>query len=156
MENRAACMSPAGPSAEVSKNIRARAGFTLIELLVSIVILAIGCMVVIKMQTSGMNAGERASDLAVASFLAESQAEWIQTKDVNELQFMSDISEDLAWDGSECPAGSTADRCFARTTKAICFTPTSRSCEVSVQVAWTATDGEHLLVYDTVVSAIGF
>lgn len=130
------------------------AGFTLTEVLVSVLVLTAGCMVVISMQATGMNSGDRAGTLAVATFLAESQAEWLQTIELNEVQFVSDSPESLAWDGSTCLPGD--GRCFTRTVKTVCFTPTTRSCEVSIKVEWQAADGKHNLVYDTVVSDFGF
>lgn len=131
----------------------AASGFTLTEVLVSMLVLTAGCMAVISMQASGMNAGDRAGSLAVASFLAESQAEWLQTMDLNKVQFSSSGPEALAWDGSPCETG---ERCFNRTVKTVCYTPTKRSCEVSITVEWKAASGNHKLVYDTVVSDFGF
>lgn len=134
----------------------ARAGFTLTEVLVAMLVLAVGCMAVINMQTSGMNAGDRATNMAVATFLAESQAEWLKTIEVDKVQFESQEPERLAWDGSLCPDTATDFQCFTRTTTTACFTPTTRSCEVSVKVEWLAADGKGALYYETVVSAFGF
>lgn len=131
----------------------AATGFTLTEVLVSMLVLTAGCMAVINMQATGMNAGNQAGSLAVASFLAESQAEWLQTMEIGRVESASSGPDNLAWDGSPCEAG---DKCFTRTVKTVCFTPTTRSCEASVIIEWNAADGNHKLVYDTVISAFGF
>lgn len=136
--------------------LKTSGGFTLTELLVSMLVLAVGCMAVISMQASGMNAGDRAGNLSVATFLAESQAEWIQTMALDKIQFLSKAPEKLTWDGSACPSSASDNQCFTRTTNTACFTPTTRSCEVSITVAWQGADGKHSLVYDTVVSDFGF
>lgn len=151
-------VSPAAP-ARVRRQRPGRstlAGFTLTEVLVAMLVLAVGCMAVINMQTAGMNAGARAANMAVATFLAESQAEWLKTIDVNRVQFVSQAPEKLDWDGSPCPDSATEFQCFTRTTKTACFTPTSRSCEISVNVEWQAADGKKTIYYETVVSAYGF
>lgn len=136
--------------------LAAPAGFTLTEVLVAMLVLAVGSMAVIHMQTASMNAGDRAGNMAVATFLAESKAEWLKTIDVNRVQFESQKPERLDWDGSVCPDTATDYQCFTRTTKTACFTPTSRSCEISVKVEWLAADGKGALYYETVVSAFGF
>lgn len=140
--------------------LKTKSGFTLTEVLVSMLVLAVGCMAVISMQASGMNAGDRAASMSVASFLAEAQIERLQTKPIEEVKSVppdeKGLIEKLTKDGSPCPANAQADSCFTRTTKTVCFTPTTRSCEVSVQVDWQAADGQHSVVYDTVVSAAGF
>lgn len=143
------------------ERLKIKPGFTLTEVLVSMLVLAVGCMAVISMQATGMNAGDRAASMSIASFLAEAQIEWIQTMDLEEVRAVptdddDGLIEELAKDGSPCPDTAQADSCFTRTTKTVCFTPTKRSCEVSVKVDWQAADGKHSVVYDTIVSGIGF
>lgn len=136
--------------------LKTKSGFTLTEVLVSMLLLAVGCMAVISMQATGMNAGDRAAAMSVASFLAETRLEWIKTMSVGDVNQISEAEEQLSKDGSVCPATAQANACFTRTTNTVCFTPTTRSCEVSVRVQWQAADGRHSVVYDTVVSDFGF
>jgi type II secretory pathway pseudopilin PulG len=143
-------------SLKVRRKGRAVAGFTLTELLVSILVLTVGCMTVISMQISGMSAGARANNLAVATFLAEAQAEWLQTMEVNKVSSVSKEPEKLARDASPCDENAAPGLCFTRTTKTACYTPTTRSCEVAIVVEWQGTDGPQRLIYDTVVSDFGF
>lgn len=131
------------------------AGFTLTEVLVSMMVMVVGCMAVIGMQATGMNVGDRAAKISVATFLAESQIEWLQTMRVDSVRFVSKQPEKLTRDGSVC-SGDPGEFCYTRTTLTNCFTPTTRSCEVAVTVEWQAADGPQTLSYDTVVSDIGF
>lgn len=147
---------PASSGARRNGRVRGAAGFTLTELLVSILVLTVGCMAVISMQASGMSAGDRANSLAVATLLAEAQAEWIQTQAINRVSGIKKTAEKLSWDGSPCDEATGGTLCFTRTTNTACFTPTTRSCEVAIVVEWQATDGAHSLIYDTVVSDFGF
>jgi len=130
-------------------------GFTLTEVLVSMLVLVVGCMAVISMQATGMNAGDRAARMSVATFLAESQIEWLQTMRVDRVRYVSKQPEKLTRDGSVC-SGAPGEFCYTRTTLTTCFTPTTRSCEVAVTVEWQAADGSKTLSYDTVVSDVGF
>lgn len=140
-----------------AERLKTKSGFTLTEVLVSMLVLAVGCMAVISMQATGMNAGDRAASMSVASFLAEAQIEWIQTMPLEEIKAIPENTKDeLTKDGSPCPDTAQADSCFTRITNTVCFSPTKRSCEVSVKVDWQAADGKHSVVYDTIISSIGF
>lgn len=135
------------------------AGFTLTEVLVAMAVLVIGCLAIINVQATGMNAGDHAARMSVATFLAESQIEWLQTMTVDKVNVVPNTPEKLNRDGSACPNSSNpslVESCYTRTTLTTCFTPTTRSCEVAITVEWQAPNGLKSLSYDTVVSDLGF
>ena len=131
------------------------AGVTLIEVLAAVAIFGIGCMAVMSMQIMSMNSGQRATNLTIASFLAESQMEWLRSLAFNAVQAVSQNPERLARDGEACPASAPDNTCFTRTTTINLGTPTSRSYQIWVEVKWKGLDGERKVIYDTVISAPG-
>ncbi|MDR1921429.1 MAG: prepilin-type N-terminal cleavage/methylation domain-containing protein [Candidatus Adiutrix sp.] len=134
------------------------AGFTLVEILAAIVIIVLGCLGALSLQASAITGGAQANDLAVTSFLAESQSEWLRNKDFNSLEFIDDAPVKLTGAGEVCVEGVTpeAECRYTMTTTVIPQYPTSRSAEVSIKLQWQGQGGTHELVYDTVISDHGF
>jgi Tfp pilus assembly protein PilV len=128
---------------------------TLLEVLAAAAIFAIGCMAVMAMQVMSMNSGQRAAKLTTASFLAESQLEWVQSLDFNEVEFISQAPERLTRDGEICPAELPASSCYTRTVTVTLGATTRRSYNVSVQIDWQGLDGPQQIIYDTIVSDFG-
>ena len=145
-----------------------RPGFTLLEILVSVVVLAIGCLAVISMQTSTMEGGARAYNLTVASFLAESEIERLQTLSRGVARAVSPdpahpATAYLTRDGSACDI-STAS-CYKRTTTIINGAPTSQNLWVSIRIDSlerkpgkqpAERSPEQSLVYDTLIFFLDF
>ena len=128
---------------------------TLIEVLAAVAIFGVGCMAVMAMQIMSMNSGQRATGITIASFLAESQLEWVQSLSFNEVGLVSKNPERLTRDGETCPADMAASSCYTRTTTVTLGATTRRSYNVSVQVDWQGIDGAQQLIYDTIVSDFG-
>jgi prepilin-type N-terminal cleavage/methylation domain-containing protein len=130
-------------------------GMTLIELLVAMVIFAVGCLLLMDLQTSSMSAAQRATRMTTASFLAESRLEDIQAMAFDEVTLLPQTPVYLTMDGLDCPDGEGNSACYTRVTTVTPASTTSRSCHVSVRVSWKGVDGPRNVTYDTVVSAFG-
>ncbi|UQZ88191.1 hypothetical protein C4J81_02775 [Deltaproteobacteria bacterium Smac51] len=161
------------------RNIKGAAGFTLIEVLVAVVVIALGCLAVLAFHASAVRSGSQADSLTAASFLAESQAELLRSLEFDSIEisaqqmendpvcfsgsndpcssgkFNACYNECLTREGVEC-TGDNRDGCFKRTTALISGTPTSRSHTVTVTVQWRGPAKDHSMVYDSIISALGF
>lgn len=127
-------------------------GMTLIELLVSVAMLALGIASIVGLNMATMQAGAGATNLSRATLLIESQSEWLRTMEYNAVASVSQAPERLTTNGLTCEEEPEAPCLFTRTTTIHAGAPTSTSYTVSIKVEWL--DKE--LIYDTVVSSIGF
>lgn len=128
------------------------AGMTLVEILVAMVVLALGIAGLLALQTQTLNAGALAAGRNVATFLAESQSEWLRTMDINKVGSVSQAPELLTTSGQLCADAPSLPCYFTRTTTITKGVPTTNSYAVSIKVEWLNKE----VVYDTVVSGIGF
>lgn len=140
-----------------------RKGFTLLEVLFAVVILGFGCMAALSLISSSISGNALASNNSMASFLAESQAEWIRSLNFNEVPFVSGTIDKLSAQGQNCEPDCIYDSppceppvCYyTRTTTVTAAYPTSLSHEVSIKLEW-ASDRNHEFVYDTVITDFSF
>lgn len=138
-------------------------GMSLIEVLVALVVLAIGCMAALNMQTTAMRGGAMSYEATVATFLAESQAEWAQTQSRNQLSFVSSDPEYYSLDGLPCswldnPAEvlNCEQNGMSLVTNVATGTPTTLSSEVVITVSWEGLSGLDSITYSTIVPDISF
>lgn len=132
-------------------------GMTLIELLVAMLMFVIGCLGLISLQTSSMTAGQRAIRQTTASFLAETQLEWFQAMEFNEVPLKAPKDPEwLTMDGLDCPGKEADPSCYVRSTTVTAGAGTSRSCHITVQVSWAGGGDKNQVIYDTIVSDFGF
>jgi len=147
-----------------------KTGFTLVEILASLVILAIGCLAALAMQSYAFGGGAQAHGLTVAAFLAESEVERLLSLRRGELLDADFVPARvrLNSDGSNCPDGSA---CYTRTVDTRNHYPTRWSVGVSICVAVPGepicddynpnsydpgqAGGRHL-IYDTFVTYLNF
>ena len=127
-------------------------GMTLVEMMVALGMLAIGLVAVLSLNVSTMQTAQSSANNTIASFLIESQSEYLRSMDYNRVAFVSQKPEQLTPSGLLCSASPNEPCLFTRTTTITAGAPTSTSSAVSIKVEW----GNKSLVYDTVVSAIGF
>ena len=130
------------------------AGFTLLEILVSLVVLAIGCLAVVSMQTSTMEGGAQAYNMTVASFLAESEIERLQSMSRGRALATSTAPANLTRDGSACDPSNNP--CFTRTTTIVDRTPTSQNLWVSIRIDFPGRSQQQSLIYDTLIFYLDF
>ena len=132
-----------------------RAGFTLIEILISLVVLAIGCLAALSMQTSTMEDGSQAYSLTVATFLAESETERLQALSRGRVLSLPSTPVSLARDGTACPADGSKGPCYIRTVKVLDQYPTTQSVMVSIEVTFPG-PGRRSQIYDMIISYTDF
>jgi Tfp pilus assembly protein PilV len=125
---------------------------TLVELMISVAILALGISAVLGLNIATMNASAGAANLSRATLLAETQSEWLRTMDYNKVAFVSQSPEKLTANGLTCAEDPDTPCIFTRTTTILTGAPTSTSSTISIKVEWQNKE----LIYDTVVSSIGF
>jgi len=121
---------------------RFRPGFTLVEVLVAVVIIAIGCMAAVRMQSSAMRGGYQADTLTAATFLAESKLESMRALGFEGLINASGDDDESEGTGltregerlRECKWGQGCN--FYRRTVVTANVPTTRSHMVTVQMWW--------------------
>lgn len=136
-----------------SKSLKAlAAGMSLVELLVAMAILAVGITGILMLQTQTIQAGAMATGRNTATFLAESQSEWLRTLEINRVEFISPDPEHLTSSGRLCADAPTEPCLYTRTTTVVKGVPTTTSYAVSIKVEWQ----NRQIVYDTVVSGVGF
>jgi type IV pilus modification protein PilV len=132
----------------------AREGFTLIELLISILIVSIGMLSTIFLQTMSIRHGNQADSMTVASLLAESEIERLKTfTEYNQVPLaVASGVEYLSREGDVCVPAT--EKCFARTTELTSQTPTKRSHTVKVTVSWSTNAGHDSVVYEAILTDI--
>lgn len=129
-----------------------KSGMTLIELMVTVVVLALGIAAITGLHVATVKAAMDSNHLTMASFIAESQHEWLRSMEFNRVAFVSDEPEQLGVNGEEC-GGTPPNPCFfTRTVTIEKGVPTSRSYSVSIKVQWLNRE----IIYNTVVSDVGF
>lgn len=135
-------------------------GFTLIEVLATVALLAFGLSAILSLQASTMKGSSRASGNNMATFLAESQLEYLRTMNPNRLLTVSPDPEKLTYSGLPCEGADAAGPCFfTRTTTVIAEHPVANSFVVSVNVSWADianNDSNRNLTFDTVIADTTF
>ena len=129
-------------------------GFTLVEILVSVIIISLGLVSAIYLQTMSIKQGSKADYMTVASLLAESEIERLRTfVGFNEIPdaVVAGV-ENLTREGLPCGADTGA--CFARVTELTEKTPTKRSHTVKVTVSWKGAAGADSVVYEAILTDI--
>lgn len=127
-------------------------GLSLIEVLVAIAVLAVGISAIIGLQTATYVTSSNSNTLSMATFLVESQVEYIKARGSSNLQYVSRDPEKLTRSGLNCDNPIVEPCVFTRTTTIEDSVPTTVSSAVSIKVEW---DGGSM-IYDTVISRIGF
>jgi len=155
------------------------AGFTLVEVLVTVVVIALGCLAALWMQSAAMRGNAQSDHLTAATSLAESEIERLRSLSFNELEKEID---DGGYDGAcnipaagiclegACPGGreqvlnrrgavredddaSTHPWPYTRTTCYYKQQPTSLSHQVVVRVAWRDAHGPHQVLYTAALTS---
>ena len=132
------------------------AGFTLVEILVTVVVIAMGCLAALWMQSAAMRGHAQSNHLTAASSLAESEIERLRslafavlTEEVNTHGQDGYIQENLNRQGQVKEDGGRGPWPYTRTTRYFGQPPTSRIYQVEVEVTWRDSSGgrDRKLVY---------
>lgn len=146
---------------EPSRALR-RSGFTLMELLVTVMVLTIGCLVALRMQTSSIKVATLADNITAATFMAESEMERLKTLSAAEISAEGEhgpvVEKGLDRLGAPCLPGeaSCVDHIFTRTVTHHPGQPTKLSHQVEITVAWFDNSGPHSVVYSGVATNLSF
>ena len=129
---------------------RSPGGFTLVEVLVTVVVIAMGCLAALWLQSAAMRGNSQSDHLTVAGFLAESEIERLKS-----LDFAAATKE--AEDHETAPVVQNLNRwgeiqtdgsgVYTRTVRYFPKRPTSLSHQVEVEGAWHDNHGPHRLDY---------
>ena len=152
------------------KKIRGSArGFTLVEVLVTTLVIAVGCLGVLHMQSLSMRSGSRADQGTVAAFLAESRLEALRAARFTDLDAGKTTTlctrEGVCCDkknAAACvglnPDTNTAYPAFPYEigTAIIAGEPTSFSKRIEIQITWNDVYGRRTLKYDAAVTDLAF
>jgi len=144
-------------------------GFTLIEVLVTTVVIAIGCLGALHLQSLSMQSGSMADQSTVAAFLAESRLEALRAVPFTDLT-AGKTTTVCTREGACCEkTGSSA--CvginpetnenhpryqYEIVTNIISGEPTSFSNRLEIQITWTDVYGRRTLNYDAAVTNFSF
>jgi type IV pilus assembly protein PilV len=119
------------------------AGFTLIEVLVTVVVIAVGCLAVLWMQSAAMRGHAQSDNLTLATILAETEMERLKSLSFPDLTVEAEAAG---------PAGSVTRQLnrlgraeppaiYTLTTRYFTKQPTTLSHQVEVSVGWRDTQG---------------
>ena len=123
-------------------NSKLKPGFTLLETLVAVVLISIGFLAAMMMQTRAIEGGSQADRRTVAVFLAESKIDQISALNTkadmpDELQSgQIQVEERLNRLGVQMPVGTNNETLYTRRTMVRYGCPTTQSNEVEVEVTW--------------------
>jgi Tfp pilus assembly protein PilV len=122
--------------------------------LISILIVSIGMLSTVFLQTMSIKHGNQADSMTVASLLAESEIERLKTfTEFNQVPLaVSSGVEYLTRDGGICDP--VTEKCFTRTTSLTSKTPTMRSHTIKVTVSWSTNVGHDSVAYEAILTDI--
>jgi prepilin-type N-terminal cleavage/methylation domain-containing protein len=140
------------------------AGFTLTEILVTVVVIAMGCLGALWMQSVAMRGHAQSEHLTVASSLAESEIERLRSLPFAELTsevedhesspaclILNRLGERLP--GNCSPSGGPASKTYWRKVEYFKRQPTNLSHQVQVTVEWRDAHGPHQVVYTAALTS---
>ena len=144
-------------------------GFTLVEVLVTTVVIAIGCLGVLHMQSVSMRSGSMADQSTVAAFLAESKLEALRAAPFTNLD-AGKTTTVCTREGACCDKKRTSDCTglnpdtnanypkfpYEIATTIVSGEPTSFSKRIEIQITWNDVYGRRTLHYDAAVTDFAF
>ena len=123
-------------------------GFTLIEILVTVVVIALGCMAALWMQSAAMRGHAQSDHLTAATSLAESEIERLQSLSWADLTKEVDDYGAAGWTQFNLNRQGLVQEGrgpwpYTRVTRYYKQQPTSMSHQVVVEVRWRDMHGAH-------------
>lgn len=128
-----------------------RNGFTLVEVLATVAMLTFGLVAILNLHAATMIGSSIASHSTMATNLAESQSEYLQTLAAGQLSQISEDPEYLTVDGLPCTPPTDPDDVpcfFTRTTTITSGVPLTNSTTASIKLEW---GDDKVFIYDTIV-----
>ena len=132
---------------QTNKRCTLLSGMSLIEVLVAVTVLAIGLSAIIGLQTATSLTSYRSNHQSMATFLVESQVEYLKAMGSDNVQFVSQSPEKLTQSGLPCTNPAVEPFVFTRIVTVLPGVPHTFSHAVHIRVDW---DGA-AVVYDCVI-----
>jgi type IV pilus modification protein PilV len=143
-----------------------RPGFTLLEVIVTVLIISIGCLAVLSMQTGALKGNKLADNMTVATFLAESEVERIKTltfpditAEVNKSAPSHVVQKFFNRKSELCPGDAAAacgDYPYQLQLHYYPNIPTNKSHQAEVKVDWQDNVGSHEVFYSIVLTDLDY
>jgi type IV pilus modification protein PilV len=138
-------------------------GFTIVEVIVTVLIISIGCLAALMMQSSSIKGNNLADSQTVATFLAESEMERLRSMTfeelTNEINKGATVTKHLNRTSASCTPSvpdSCADFNYKMTTYYYAKQPTNYSHQAEIQVSWRDTSGTHEVFYSTIFTDLEY
>ena len=139
-----------------------RPGFTLIEVIVTVLIISIGCLAALMLQSSSLRSNNLSDHMTVATFLAESELERLKslpftdlTKEINDKG--PTVTKTLNRKSEACPSGDSCRQYpYTMTIHYYSGTPTSYSHQAEIEVDWRDNVGSHEVFYSAVFTDLEY
>jgi Tfp pilus assembly protein PilV len=124
--------------------------------MVTVLILAVGCLAAMKIQTAASTSNAMAGEVNVASVLAESELERVKSLSRQELLEEANngpkVEDNLDRFGLACAKGPCPGTRFKRTVRYFPRKVTALSTQVEVEISWKSLVGPRNLIRGTVVT----
>ncbi|MDR1676805.1 MAG: hypothetical protein LBS44_00250 [Deltaproteobacteria bacterium] len=137
-----------------------QSGMTLIELFITIFILTVGCMAAFKMLITSNTGNAMASQINVASVLAESEVERIKSLSRSQLDKESalgpKVEESLDRFGLPCSTGSCQGQEYKRTVRYYPESVTTLTTGIEVEISWRSLSSQRNLIRSASVTYYTF
>ncbi|MDR2947060.1 MAG: prepilin-type N-terminal cleavage/methylation domain-containing protein [Candidatus Adiutrix sp.] len=146
-----------------NERLRGAGGFTLIEVLVTTVVIALGCLGALHLQSVSMQAGSTADERTVAAFLAETKLETMRAVRFTDLKIGSSTQvctrDGACCDKTEstpCTGSGHPSYPYEIVTKVIEGEPTTLSRRIEIQISWNDVYGPRSIQYDAALTNFSF
>jgi prepilin-type N-terminal cleavage/methylation domain-containing protein len=159
--------APGGPR-DIPSAKSLRPGFTLVEVLITVAVIAFGCLAALLMQSTALRGNTMADHMTVATFLAESEMERLQSLTLDRDDMSTKFSQEVSdWEADKrsiwmdrmnriCPSRSAAlcaaDYPYELATRFFREYPIIYSTMIEVEVKWQDNTGEHSIFNASIVT----
>ncbi|MDR2339195.1 MAG: prepilin-type N-terminal cleavage/methylation domain-containing protein [Deltaproteobacteria bacterium] len=142
-----------------------RPGFTLIEIIVTVLIISIGCLAALVMQSNALKSNTLSDSMTVGTFLAESEVERLQALSYSHLEAevnsLSDkkVTKYFNRKSEPCPGTSAAacgDYPYIMQVNFFPQLPTSKSYQADIEVTWRDNVGRNSVFYSAIFTDLDF
>ncbi|MDR2404959.1 MAG: prepilin-type N-terminal cleavage/methylation domain-containing protein [Deltaproteobacteria bacterium] len=147
-----------------SRSSALKPGFTLLEVIVTVLIISIGCMAALMMQSSALKSNSISDNMTVGTFLAESEIERLKAMAHDDLKAEisskgTTVTKYLNRKSEVCPSSSAAgcqDYIYTMELNYFLPQPTNYSVQAEIEVRWTDNTGKRSIFYSTIFTDLDY